>query len=642
MHTSFRFFLTVIGVILYFHFSYSETIYTKQKLDSLWKVWKDTRQHDTSRLIAIDNYCWNAYVFNQPDSALYYLDFYYQFAKERKLYSYCAEALCMKAVCYDLSYKIDTAILYYQKALSLIDKNKNPKIYAKIINNLGSTEYARYNYLAALKCGFECLAISEENNFSDYIISSHVNIGNIYHQLEDIDAAASHYQKALKILKTAENKHAENSVLSNLGMIYNKKKEYYKSIQYHKKALKISEEINYQYGICNSLLNIGNNYLDLQKYDSALVYFFQSLEIAIQLEDEYMVNANHNNLAEVYKNKNDFVKSEYYAKIALSNAKEFEDYVVLSDASLILSEIYLKDGKYKEALEMYKLHSNSRDTILNEKNKNALIRSQIQYEFDKKAATIKQETKIKSLKLKRRAYIIAVLSLISVLSFIIYYLITKQNKLKTSKKSIELEHKLLGSQMNTHFTFNAINSIQEYILNNQNEKAHYLLSEFSKLMRMVLTHNRKKIIAISDEIELLKKYIFLEEQRIKDKINFTVVNSNQLDLDNVKIPSLLIQPVIENSIWHGLRFRKSTKNIELIFTKENNEILKIEIADNGVGIQDAEKLSLDVSHGLAIVKERIRLLYINEAPLNYFEIKNNTGKDGTTVTIRIPIINEFD
>lgn len=614
----------------------------QKKQDSLWSVWKSSTKSDTDRLKALDKLIWDGYLFSQPDSAYYLANIQYDFSIKKKSTKFQAKALNILGTYFTFKEDYDSAMIYYQRGMVLSKQTKNYYTLSTILNNMSNIEYYKNNYSKSLEYIYESLKISEQLK-DEYLITSNLaNIGSVYGDLGDRKNELYYYKKSLIHARITNDKNSLKSILYNIGTNYYHTKQYETAILYYEEALKISQEIKSKQDIGEMFCHLGATYAEIGNNDTAMFYLEKSLTIMLEVEDKSGLGRVYDAMSTVFYSENDIQNTIKYSQKVLKIGIDEEERFLIQNASETLYKIYKKQGKTKEALEMLETYHSAKDSVINDNSNKALISSQIQYEFDKKEATIKQENKIKSLKLKRRTYIIAVLSLISVLSFFIYYLIAKQNKLKASKKSIELEHKLLGSQMNTHFTFNAINSIQEYILNNQNEKAHYLLSEFSKLMRMVLTHNRKKIIAISDEIELLKKYILLEEQRIKDKINFTIINTNDVDLDNVKIPSLLIQPVVENSIWHGLRFQKSTKNIELIFTKENNETLKIEIKDNGVGLQDAENLSSDSSHGLTIVKERIRLLYTKQVPANYFKIKNNIDKEGTTTTILIPIINEFD
>ncbi len=205
-------------------------------------------------------------------------------------------------------------------------------------------------------------------------------------------------------------------------------------------------------------------------------------------------------------------------------------------------------------------------------------------------------------------------------------------------KIADLEARALQSQMNPHFVFNAVNSVQDFILSNKAEEAHLFLSDFARLIRMVLEHNRKKNVSIEEEVQLLRLYVSIEEQRLKDKINLEIVMPELLDAENILLPSMLLQPLVENSIWHGLNKIKGEKIIKISF--EGNEgLLKISVLDNGRGI--VKNAHAHSSVGMEIVKERIRLAYDNEPATDYFSIQNRKDSSGVLVQIILPLETEY-
>ena len=170
--------------------------------------------------------------------------------------------------------------------------------------------------------------------------------------------------------------------------------------------------------------HLGATYAEIGNNDTAMFYLEKSLTIMFELEDHAGIGRIYDAMSTVYYSVNDIPNTIIYSQKVLKIGQEEEEYFLIQNASETLYKIYKKQGKTKEALEMLESYHSAKDSVINDNSKKALIRAQLQYDFDKKAEKIKQETKIKSLKLKRRAYIIAVLSLISVLSFFIYYLIS--------------------------------------------------------------------------------------------------------------------------------------------------------------------------------------------------------------------------
>ncbi len=227
-------------------------------------------------------------------------------------------------------------------------------------------------------------------------------------------------------------------------------------------------------------------------------------------------------------------------------------------------------------------------------------------------------------------------------------LIKKREEKKTSivKKITELEIKALQAQMNPHFLFNSINSIQNYILDNDVDKALSYLSSFSKVIRMTLEYVDNKFISLSDELAYLDQYVSIENMRFDNLIDYTVECSDEIDIETTLIPPMLLQPIIENSINHGLRNLMDKGHIKLDIIKLNNNCYKCIIEDNGVGrgrsseIKKGQTLSRE-SIGLKITVERLAILKKDEGNIGIEIIdlySNNGHPSGTKVEITLPLV----
>ena len=214
-------------------------------------------------------------------------------------------------------------------------------------------------------------------------------------------------------------------------------------------------------------------------------------------------------------------------------------------------------------------------------------------------------------------------------------------KTKINKKFAELELNALQAQMNPHFVFNALSAIQNFILNNNTEEAADYLSRFSRLMRLFLESSRNKYIALSEEKVLLEYYIQLEQLRFKDKFTYQIILEEEVSLDT-EIPSLLLQPFVENAINHGLVYKKTNDGyVNINFRKENNKLICM-VEDNGIGREKAAEVKNNSlkpykSRGTEITDERLRSLELIEntkIDVEIFDkIDENRVPQGTKVTI---------
>jgi len=219
-------------------------------------------------------------------------------------------------------------------------------------------------------------------------------------------------------------------------------------------------------------------------------------------------------------------------------------------------------------------------------------------------------------------------------------------KEKADKELLELKISSLQSQMNPHFIFNSLNAIKLYIIDNEKENAVYYLNKFSKLIRKILASAREKENTLAEEIDTLKLYIDIENIRFQNEIESSFTIEEKLNLNTIKIPTLILQPFIENAIWHGLSSKKGAKTIEISLKKESNSYLKITIEDNGIGRKKSSEIKKNKVHkkesiGIELTEERLRNFTKNyklSYTLEYEDLYNDSNNTfGTKVTLKIPL-----
>ncbi len=237
---------------------------------------------------------------------------------------------------------------------------------------------------------------------------------------------------------------------------------------------------------------------------------------------------------------------------------------------------------------------------------------------------------------------------ISLLAYLRVQQIKKQEKEKTSinKRFAALELQALQAQMNPHFVFNALGAIQKFILNQEEDEASDYLTRFAQLMRLFLDSSREKYISLSNELNLLQHYLALEQLRFGDKLSYRILTDPKLNINTIEIPSMLLQPFVENAINHGLRFKAKEGLLTIRLQLKNEGLLVCTIEDNGVGRQAAaerkhQTKSAYKSRGTTIVNDRLKVLnFIEEINIQiktHDRVNAQNQACGTTVTILIPI-----
>ncbi len=225
----------------------------------------------------------------------------------------------------------------------------------------------------------------------------------------------------------------------------------------------------------------------------------------------------------------------------------------------------------------------------------------------------------------------------------------KENEKRQSDwqhKTVELEMKVLRAQMNPHFIFNSLNSINRFILQNERTQASGYLTKFSKLVRLILQNSQAELISLESELEALELYLDLEALRFDDHFNYKIEISTDLDISGLKVPPLIIQPFVENAIWHGLMNKEEKGQLDIGLSLEK-DYLYCRITDNGIGRKKAAEIAgktttRNKSMGLHITEDRITLIQREESFGTPVKINDLTLPDGspagTEVLIRLPVI----
>jgi tetratricopeptide (TPR) repeat protein len=367
-------------------------------------------------------------------------------------------------------------------------------------------------------------------------------------------------------------------------------------------------------------------------------------------------NRGAKNLSEVSKDKLELGKT-FISKGETSNAiRELEEAAAIADtigdpakqanAYLSLAGLHEKYGEANRALETYKKYSLA---VVKSQQKNEsellekalLIKTQRDIEeVSKYIAISKQEEQLAQAMVARQKLVIYGLILIILIIAVTSYFIYK-NAVASKTANQLLALKSLRSQMNPHFIFNALNSVNHFVSQNDERTANKFLSEFSRLMRLVLENSQEDFIPLNKEEEIISLYLKLEHYRFRDKFDYEIQLDDTINKDAVEIPPMLIQPYIENAVWHGLRYRDSRGFLSVHFQLEDNEI-KVEIADNGIGRQRSSELKTDnqkkhQSTGLKNIKER--LVIINKVYKSNYRvvIEDLPDHSGTKVVLFIPV-----
>ncbi|MBA3649541.1 MAG: tetratricopeptide repeat protein [Chitinophagales bacterium] len=526
---------------------------------------------------------------------------------------------------------------------------------AKAYSSLGEVERRRGSYKESAKHFMEGLKINEELNDEVGMAKAYCDMGNINRMMEHSNENSLYYfRKSLELRITLKDKKEIGRLYNNIGGVYIDIGRIDSALYYLKKSLHIKYEIQDVNGLAKSLNNLAVLYSDLNS-DSSIAYYNKALSAVEKTNDKYSMSGILNGLGGEYINRGNFKLAIHYLDSSLAIARNIHSIYFQQMNYFTYTDLYEKKGDYKEALKYSRLYSLYRDSMLNEDDQKAIAEMQSKYESEKKdyqISKLRHEELLHQSQLSRQRIIQVVIiagTLILILSgTIIFYLYKRRRDANSRKKEAEfnsmvtdVEMKALRAQMNPHFIFNSLRSINEYIQSHKTILASEYLIQFSKLMRAILENSRQKEIVLSKEVEVLELYMHLESQRMEHPFSYSIEIDPEIDPENTLIPPMLLQPIVENSIWHGLAPRNKPGKI-IIRVKKQNETIQCEVEDNGIGreVSSIPNNGLKAeSHGLKITAERLAIIeQIKkiETNLKFRDLNGDNNFTGLNVTFTLP------
>ncbi|WP_231743078.1 tetratricopeptide repeat protein [Winogradskyella endarachnes] len=479
------------------------------------------------------------------------------------------------------------------------------------------------------------------------IAVSQNSIGNIYMALKQYDIAITQFKKSLKLEKEDNNLLGLAINHHNIGYAEEAKGNLKDALFNYKKSLEHNNTINSDIGRVICYNSIGAVYLKQKKFKEAEPIIREALNKALNLDDQFYITSSYLNLGSLEYELNEIELAEKHLKKALNIASSYNLKSSVADASKLLSKINEKNENFDIALDFYQKAVEIENTILTEQNLQYVNDIVIEYESENKNNQIKAlalENEAVRLRLERNKNILLFTSLLLVIIGTILFIMNRTKALKRDKHILTLEQDMLRSQMNPHFIFNSLNSIKLYIINNEKENAVYYLNKFSKLIRKILMASKEKETSLEDELETMKLYMNIENIRFSNEIDFQINVDPSINTEVTKIPSLVLQPFLENSLWHGLSSKADNKKIELNVIKKSEKYIIVEIIDNGIGrvasqkIKEQKKLQRN-SVGIDITKARLAnfsLSFKDSYSLRIEDLYTDDKPSGTKISLLIP------
>lgn len=552
-----------------------------------------------------------------------------------------ANSLNIIGACLSSLGQYEKALNRYQQALSINQGLNNEVNQGKNLTNIGNIYLKNNDYEKALENYFDALNLFEKDGYNKHLIAINNNIGLIYKNTGNLEKALNHYKKGLKSSVKLNDKNQESAILYNISTIFLEQHELKKAIEACETSLLIRKELRNTSGIIKNLTALGRMTYQVDEYDQSTNYLTEGLELANQLNivEEKAVILQHLGYNSIRNNESDNARE--YMLQSLEIATEFNLHNLIYSNYQYLAQIDSISGDFESALAYQQKYFLLKPAIKTFSVDAKLNELQKKYDYTRKQQIATTRTLSRSR--TTNSYLICLFVFIVLVGF----LIIQHYKIKTQKEINELTQQNLRSQINPHFIFNVLNSIQYYILRNDSEASSKYLTKFASLLRLTLDNSQTNLVPINDEIESLKLYLELESMRLENNLEYLIELDNDIDSYMFKIPTLLLQPFVENSIIHGIQEKNGKGKVHIKLQLKNNAIHCL-IEDNGVGRKKADILKTEEqkqrkSHGRHITETRLNLLnsiYGKELGIEYSDLTNEQKEPcGTRVEFDLPIMN---
>jgi|GEM_PF-6903403 len=546
--------------------------------------------------------------------------------------------------------QLDTVIPICEQGLAIVEQalpNADPmskrvllESKSALLSNTGMVYYRLGQKGKATETWFDVLTLKEELGQRNKLSMTYNNIGQAFIDLENMDRAREYFEKSLANSEEFGDSLGIARSYNNFGYLSKLNGDLPAALGSYRQGLAIRNSLGDSAGIAVGLNNVGFVHLKQESYDSALIYLEQCLPIWEDISADREIATVCNLLGATHTRMGNYRQAKAYLSRAKQLGMQAGGLEIQYENAKFFSQYHQAVGQNGKALEAYKTYITLRDSVFDLGRQQELIQQELEYDFSKKEALREMErAQERALEASRNSQQLLLISLIGiglVLALVFLWILrhrlvtikTQKSIIETQRQQIEME--ALRAQMNPHFIFNSLNSIKYFVIRNDTQEAVAYLNKFARLVRLTLENSKQNLIPLGVELEGLEHYLALECLRYDKKFSYQIDNTVS-DLE-VELPPLVLQPYVENAIWHGIMPMDSGGCIQVRAHSQNGHVL-VEIEDNGIGraaaAANTQVLANKQSMGMALSADRLRLLKFIHGQQPEVEVIDLSHPDGS-------------
>jgi tetratricopeptide (TPR) repeat protein len=542
---------------------------------------------------------------------------------------------------YQFSQSKAEAHLLIPYALKMLEKSAQPFSIAKSHQSLAYIYSRARDYSQSAKYAHKALDYWQSAAYGPGIAEMTFHLAYLKMNNGDEGTITPDCHRALGIARKANSPSSASQIASWLGGYFLRIGQYDSARFYFEEGIRFSDNPKRR---AFNLFDIANCHLMKKEYDLARKGYENCLQLAKDRQLYILSGAILSSLAYLSLLEKKYNESAMYSLEAMPLLKKYGRPDFVRDGYATLMDIHEATKDYKKALEYAKFYQQYTDSANIYTNQNEYRELEEKYQVTLKDKLLaEKDQKLKVEEDRRNLLIISsiLMMLVLILGFGIFVINRRRKESLLREKMNNSEIKALRAQMNPHFMFNSLNAIQQMVLNGENEEAFRYLNTYSKLTRQILENSEKKWISVKDEIRFLDLYLKIESLRFDHAFSYQIEISDEVMPNKDLVPAMVIQPIVENAIKHGLMPRPGDKKLEVRFgRKEEGNMLEIQVEDNGVGrfAGSSEKKESDhKSMSLGITANRLQLLdATGKSKMDVTDLKDESGNSaGTLVKITI-------
>lgn len=534
----------------------------------------------------------------------------------------------------------ERALPYMGQALVLVKKPALAHKIGDVFSKAGNTYFSLVEYDKAIEMYYQAYEWYKAHGDEEGVAATNGHLAMLYSNTGDYEQARKMHHAFIVYLKRKKDYKSLVRSLYNLSFLHNKVGANDSCVLYAQEMIDLSYQIQSPFAMMKGYTIGGNAHIKLKNYEKAQIFMDSANMLANQLNVRVEKATTKMDLGYLA-----YYQGQYDEAIAISESLIGSSEILRSSPKDLAYKAYKAKGELSKALPLAEWLIHYKDSIRKAEVAQKIASLQAKYESEKKEAEIKtlsQEAKIKDLELAKRNQWLLSGGLAVLLLGGLGIFLSQKRSAKAKANQAELEQRFLRSQLNPHFMFNALASIQNYMLKNETKQAGLYLSKFGKLMRQVLENSREQFIPLSEEIKMLENYMELQKLQPQANFSYEITLDEEIVSEEFAIPPMFVQPFVENAIEHGVI--QGNGEIGIYFQK-SGDLVSICITDNGVGLSQKQLVSTEsakthTSLATSIIKERIesynQKLQTNIQLLVSEMLGQNKEVLGTKVELKVP------